>query len=381
MFEHEYTIEQLKSYFLTGLKPTEEQFARFIKECYNNDEEVIAALQSWTTDELNALKSYVDEADQEIIDMINRIAARIDHDFDVSYNIGGYNQGDIITSGTTVQDVVEHLLHTVFQAEAAIEPSAVVSINGTSGDTYYVEVGTTFTPTIESIYNDGKLLTWNHYTSGYTDSLNSVSTHYPQFYIDGELQTGTGMQCRVPITVPKPSSVTQESIVPVYTVQEYDTSTGVAKNSDDTVGTAAVFPASECTAQTMNIVGRFMYFGGYTTKAGYDAIIDSDSVRALTTFSGFIDRNGVEVTRFNERQYTRTDGSEFYLVVAVPDGYGVSVDNEASMETPMSYSAGTIAVYTGGGMDKSNPSLQQQYRLFFTPQNGATFRNLYIYKE
>ena len=68
------------------------------------------------------------------------------------------------------------------------------------------------------------------------------------------------------------------------------------------------------------------------------------------------------MTRFNERQYTRTDGSEFYLVVAVPDGYGVSVDNEASMETPMSYSAGTIAVYTGGGMDKSNPSLQQQVK-------------------
>ena len=370
MAGHIYTIEELRNYFLTGSKPTEEQFYRFIRECYNNDDEVIAELKLWTNGEISQLRTWVQSEIDNIQSALRALSGDMGETFQSSFNIGSINVGDTIESTEKVQGVIKRILYKVLTAEVESEPTAKLTTSKPFG-TY--EVGSAFEIELSVEYTDGKLLTWNGVTSGITDAGCSIALHEPEYYINGIRSDSY----KPTISIEIPSSVNGNSEVKVYGEQLYDASTVQATNSDGSINSEAVIESGKCQTETGVYTGAFRFFSGFIRRNELDTLATSSSIRNLTRFTGFLDPEGTNITAEDERYVSQSDGSEFYIVAAVPVGYIVKIDNESFMDTTLKQRETPVSVYLGEG--KSTET--QAYNVWYAPCNGAAIRNLYTYHK
>lgn len=368
MTGHIYTLDEIRNYFLTGMKPTEEQFYRFIRECYNNDEEVIAALKIWTNGEIDQLNTWVQGEIDSIWSVLRGLSGEMGETFQASFNVGGINVGDTIESTEKVQDVIKRILYKVLTAEVESEPS--VELHSTKPFGTY-EVGTSFTTELSTEYTDGKLLTWSGVTSGITNAGCSIVLYTPDYYINDEKATTN----RPVITLDVPDNVSETSEVEVYGEQIYDASTVYVTNSDGTISDEAVIESGACVSEKGTYIGSFKFFAGFIRRNELETLVTSSAIRNLTRFTGFLDPNGTNITAEDERYVSQSDGSEFYIVAAVPVGYVVKIDNESFMDTTLKATETTVPVYLGDGQSDKT----QAYNVWYVPCNGAAIRNLYTY--
>ena len=265
--------------------------------------------------------------------------------------IGAIKNGVTINSTDSLMDILKKMLLAKLNPTVKANPSCSMSNSGNNFDTT-VEVGTEVTATLSASYSDGS---FNSYKNSTTTEVIAAGCAQGDttFYYNNVALTGNTKT----LTLADGGSANFQAKI------TYSASTNIPKASDGTEATDVKISSGTASSGTKKYTAYYMYFVGHVAALP----TNSTEVRAMTTFSSWINSNSITLAKDN------TTCSAYYLAVAVPKGCTVKVQNSLGADWTMEKSANDITVNIGG-------TSTQKYSLFYISPNGAAYKNLIITK-
>lgn len=250
--------------------------------------------------------------------------------FTTNKSVGGIPAGTVIPDNTSVLQVVKNMLY------GYIAPT--LTISGGSDN----EIGLTINPTINFKAVDSS----------------SASIKKMELY-----KNGTLVQDKDPAVSNTNYSYADSGITSntTYEVHMYDDKKDFVDDSEHKKSTSVNF--------------YYKYFMGYAEKVGTSeqpVINTSELVRGLTTKSSYV--KGVSVSNpITIIGNVNTDAGAYFLVVCVPEGYKITVQNTFGSDYVVNVLPNTVDVKLGGG---SSPDTKA-YKVYYVGSNPS-FKNLKI---
>ena len=265
--------------------------------------------------------------------------------------IGAIKNGVTINSTDSLMDILKKMLLAKLNPTVKAKPSCSMSISGDKFDTT-VEVGTEVTATLSASYTDGS---FNSYKNSTTTEVIAAGCAQGDttFYYNNVALTGNTKT----LTLADGGSANFQAKI------TYSASTNIPKASDGTDATDVKISAGTASSSENKYTAYYMYFVGHVAALP----TNSEGVRAMKTFSSWINSNSITLAKSN------TTCPVKYLAVAVPKGCTVKVQNSLGADWTMEKSANDITVNIGG-------TSTQKYSLFYISPNGAAYKNLIITK-
>ena len=265
--------------------------------------------------------------------------------------IGAIKNGVTINSTDSLMDILKRMLLAKLNPTVKANPSCTMSNSGNNFDTT-VEVGTEVTATLSASYSDGS---FNSYKNSTTTEVIAAGCAQGDttFYYNNVALTGNTKT----LTLADGGSANFQAKI------TYSASTNIPKASDGTEATDVKISAGTASSGTKKYTAYYKYFVGHVAALP----TNSEGVRAMNTFSSWINSNSITLAKGN------TTCSAYYLAVCVPKGCTVKVQNSLGADWAMEKSANDITVNIGG-------TSTQKYSLFYISPNGAAYKNLIITK-
>ena len=250
--------------------------------------------------------------------------------FTTNKSVGGIPAGTVIPDNTSVLQVVKNMLY------GYIAPT--LTISGGSDN----EIGVTVSPTI------------NYKT------VNSSSAIVEKLQL---YRGGTMVQEQTSVVSNKNYSYSDSGITSntTYEVRMYDNDKNFVDDAEHKKSTSVNF--------------YYKYFMGYAAKVGTSeepVINTSELVRGLTTKSSYV--KGVSVSNpLTIIGNVNTDAGAYFLVVCVPEGYKITVQNTFGSDYVVNVLPNTVDVKLGGGSSSDTKA----YKVYYVGSNPS-FKNLKI---
>ena len=265
--------------------------------------------------------------------------------------IGAIKNGVTINSTDTLMDILKKMFLATLKPTINLSPSCTMKNSGSAFTTY--EVGTVVTATLSASYTDGSFNSYENSSTSTEVITAGCAQGDTTFYYNNVALTGNTKT----LTLADGGSANFQAKI------TYSASTNIPKASDGTEATDVKISAGTASSGTKKYTAYYKYFVGHVAALP----TNSEGVRAMNTFSSWINSNSITLAKGN------TTCSAYYLAVCVPKGCTVKVQNSLGADWAMEKSANDITVNIGG-------TSTQKYSLFYVSPNGAAYKNLIITK-
>ena len=274
----------------------------------------------------------------------------------VNSPLGNYKMGDTISSNNSLMDVIRKLLTQTIQPEYISAPTCtLINTNNNSKFGTY-EVGTVVEPKLGYTYTDGSYKSFKKGSSTQTETLSAGCTEISHKYLYGNTELTENDEGIITNRITLGDSTTSQFKVKVtYNAAE---NKPLNSNGEECTG----YTSGVCYSTPYTYTGKYYYFGGCTN----DIPKDSNSIRALKTYSGWLPTNSVA----NQTPATATTLT--FVVGCVPQGCTVTLQNGFGENLAMT-KGNDVTVNIGG-------TSTQKYSVFYAKTGSANFKNLTIIK-
>lgn len=274
----------------------------------------------------------------------------------VNSPLGNYKMGDTISSNNSLMDVIRKLLTQTIQPEYISAPTCTLINTNNSSKFGTYEVGTVVEPKLNYTYTDGSYKSFKKGSSTQTETLLAGCTESSHKYLYGNTELTENNEGIITKRITLEDGTTSQFKVAVT----YNAAKNKPLNSNGEECTG--YTSGVCYSTNYTYTGRYYYFGGCTN----DIPTDSNAIRALKTYSGWLPSNST-VT-----QTTATSTTFTYVVGCVPQGCTVTLQNGFGENLTMT-KGNDVTVNIGG-------TSTQKYSVFYVKTGTANFKNLTIIK-
>lgn len=277
--------------------------------------------------------------------------------------VGGLKSGDKISKNTTLEDLLKKILQKeLIPGTTTKKPT--VTLSGVTGGIY--EIGSTVTGTLSATFNDGKLPSYSK-NSITEEQIDAGCSKLTTTYYGGVSVNTTLSNTSVSVSVDKIGTIAtyKASIT-------YGASTNIPTTSfGNYVETPAIISAGTATSSIITIKGDYKVWYSfeedninpdytlgedtYLTDANFNAIKNNETW--LGTIPKVLKESGIEIT----------DNKKLYVLV--PDGYGVTIANNAV----------TALTNKGPKYEYTNGTVTTTYRVWYV-LNKDIYKDLKIVK-
>lgn len=276
--------------------------------------------------------------------------------------VGGYDEGDNVEPGTSIQDLFEKLL--VRDVDVAVGETPSTKMVLRNGGSMYIEVGSPYTNELAVTYFDGYFESADK--TGYTDAefntnnstsngklLAQCSNEGTRFFMDGTQMPDQNISIQS----------AQEKVYEFTSETDYSRSAAVPKTSENNDSEVHI-PAGVAESNDIKLEGRYkMFYGTHTLLAPYN-YNDPNHYR-YTTKESLSELNGywMELGARTVIESIESTSAKPSFVIAVPSGWSVtSTKNEAGVDVQVA-----TTWYPQNTIEYVNGSVTTTYQVYVSP--------------